>query len=264
MGVGSPVVVVEHDRLLARHGVAHAFTNRLGGVSVGPYASLNLGLHVRDDPQAVWENRRRALLAAGADPELLTLGEQVHGTGLGWVEPADCGAGARDAATALPATDGLLTRERAVVLGVLVADCVPLLLADPEAGVVAAVHAGWRGTAGRIATRAVEAMVAAGADPSRILAAMGPSIGPCCYRVSPDLASRFASLFGRDVVREEPQGPHLDLRLANRQALLEAGLSEAHISWQPPCTACENHRYFSHRAQEGTAGRQAGFIWMPL
>lgn len=264
MDAGSSPVFLEQDQLLARHGVAHAFTNRLGGVSGGPYASLNLGLHVGDDPQAVWKNRRRALLAAGADPERLTLGEQVHGTGLRWVEPADCGAGAREASSALAATDGLLTGQRGVVLGVLVADCVPVLLADPEAGLVAAVHAGWRGTAGRIAARAVEAMVSAGAQPSRILAAMGPSIGPCCYRVSPDLASHFASLFGQGVVCEEADGPHLDLRLANRQALLEAGLAEAHISWHPPCTACANDRYFSHRAQGGRAGRQAGLIWMPL
>lgn len=264
MGAWSPAVVIEQDPLLAEQGVAHAFTGRQGGVSRGPFASLNLGLHVGDAPEAVRENRRRALMAAGTDPDRLTLGEQVHGTGLRWVEPARCGAGAWEASTALPATDGLLTRQRGVVLGVLVADCVPLLLADLEAGLVAAVHAGWRGTAGRIGARAVEAMVAAGADPSRILAAMGPSIGPCCYQVSPDLASRFDGLFGEDVVRSEVPGPRLDLRLANRQALLEAGLDEKHISWHPPCTACQTDRYFSHRAQGGKAGRQAGLIWMPL
>lgn len=264
MGADPLAVVVEQDRLLADRGVAHAFTGRGGGVSLGPYASLNLGLHVGDAPEAVRENRRRALVAAGTDPDRLTLGEQVHGTGLRWVEPRHCGAGAWETSTALPATDGLLTRQRGVVLGVLVADCVPLLLADPEAGLVAAVHAGWRGTAGRIATRAVEAMVSAGAHPSRIVAAMGPSIGPCCYQVSPDLAGWFAGLFSQEVVRRKARGPYLDLRLANRLALMEAGLSEAQISWHPPCTACQTHRYFSHRAQGGQAGRQAGLIWMPL
>nr|MBO2486365.1 peptidoglycan editing factor PgeF [Bacillota bacterium] len=254
---------MEQDPLLAQHGVAHGFTGRQGGVSQGVFASLNLGLHVGDDPERVRENRRRALMAAGVDPGRLTLGEQVHGTGLRWVGAGEAGAGAWAQAGALPATDGLLTRERGVVLGVLVADCIPLLLADPEAGLVAAVHAGWRGTAGRIGAQAVEALVAAGAQPSRILAAMGPSIGPCCYEVSPDLAGRFTRLFGREVLRVQGGRPHLDLRLANRLTLLEAGLDPGHISWHPPCTACHTARYFSHRAQGGRAGRQAGLIWLP-
>ncbi|BAS27695.1 multicopper polyphenol oxidase [Limnochorda pilosa] len=243
--------------------MAHAFTGRPGGVSRGPYASLNLGLHVGDDPEAVRENRRRALEAAGTERAWLTLGQQVHGDRVLRVGRAERGAGASDAGTALPATDGLVTREPGVVLGVLVADCIPLLLADPEAGVVAAAHAGWRGTLDGIAERAVEVMVEAGARPSRILAAMGPSIGLCCYRVSEDLAERFVNAFGDSVVRPAPEGPHLDLRLANRSRLLAAGVPEANLSWQPACTACENHRLFSHRAQGGQAGRQGGFIWLP-
>lgn len=264
MGSGNLSPYLERDPLLAAAGVMHAFTGRAGGVSEGPCASLNLGLHVGDDPRAVRENRRSSLEALGLDLDRLILGEQVHGVRVRPVGPAERGAGARATATALSATDGLVTADRGLVLGVLVADCIPLLMADPEAGVVAAVHAGWRGTIGDIATRAVEAMVALGASPRRIVAAMGPSIGPCCYQVSPELAARFASLFGGEVVRSTAAGPHLDLRRANRTRLVEAGVAESRISWQPACTACSGDRYFSHRGQGGRAGRQAGYIWQPL
>jgi YfiH family protein len=142
-----------------------------------------------------------------------------------------------------------------------VADCVPVLLADPETGAVAAVHAGWRGTLARAAAEGVRALRReAGAAPERLLAAVGPSIGPCCYEVSPELAARFRAELG-PVVREDG-GVRLDLWAANRRVLEEAGLPAARIEVLGLCTACDG-RFFSHRRDAGRTGRQVAFIAPP-
>jgi polyphenol oxidase len=125
---------------------------------------------------------------------------------------------------------------------------------------VAAVHAGWRGTLARIAAAGVQAIAGlAGAPPRRLLAAIGPSIGPCCYQVSPDLAGRFAAELG-PVVREAGEGPHLDLWEANRRILLESGLEERCVEVLGRCTSCDTAAFFSHRRDQGRTGRQVAFI----
>jgi YfiH family protein len=140
------------------------------------------------------------------------------------------------------------------------ADCVPVLLVDPEGRRVAAVHSGWRGTDARIAARAVESLVARGSRPERLLAAVGPCIQRCCYVVSEDLGARFSAGFGSEVVVREGGDVRLDLTRAVRDTLLGAGLKAAHVEVLPHCTACDADRFFSHRRDAGRTGRHLNYV----
>jgi purine-nucleoside/S-methyl-5'-thioadenosine phosphorylase / adenosine deaminase len=216
-------------------GVDAAVTARDGGVSPGPYATLNLSLTVGDDPALVLENRRRVAAALGAAPGDFVFARQVHGAGVRIVGPADRGSGAFTVDDAIADTDALVTTSPAVVLAILTADCVPIVLHDPVAGVLACVHAGWRGTVARVAAAAVAAMTSLGSDPSDILAGLGPAADPARYQVGPDVhravTQSFASPAGT-FLRPDPAAPGrwlLDLWSANRHVLLESGLRAAHI-----------------------------------
>lgn len=232
-------------RLLA--GFPHGFTTRRGGVSAPPFDDLNLGALVGDDPDRVAENWRRLEAATGL---VFARVRQVHGA-RAVLAGAPTGPG-EEADAVLSATPGLAAC-------VSVADCVPVLLADPATGTVAAVHAGWRGTAAGAAAAGVRALLGRGARPGDLLAAVGPSIGPCCYEVSPDLAGRFRAELGPETVREGPR-PRLDLWRANRLGLLGAGMSPERIEVLGRCTACEAPTFYSHRRDGGRTGRQAAFI----
>lgn len=216
-------------------GVDAVVTTRNGGVSRGPYASLNLGLHVGDDPEAVVENRTRALAAVDARPEDAVFCVQSHGRAVHVATDADRGRGARDQADAVPETDALVTATPGLVLVVMVADCVPIVLLDPEAGVLAAVHAGWRGTLARVTAAAVETMTGLGARPDRIVAGVGPAVAPSRYEVGPEVAEAARTCFGADqaaatdgwapVLRPSPSGRWLfDLWAANTRVLVESGV----------------------------------------
>jgi hypothetical protein len=173
------------SELLAQaEGVRHAFFTRKGGASKGLYASLNLGVGSRDDPEAVAENRARAAAVFGVElPRLLTA-YQVHSSTV---------VTAAEPWRERPEADGMVTRMPRLVCGALTADCAPILLADPEARVVAAIHAGWKGALGGVVEAGIDAMHAQGADPARIVAAVGPCIGPGSYEVGEDLHDRFAA-----------------------------------------------------------------------
>jgi YfiH family protein len=228
--------------------VRHGFSLRSGGVSVGKRASLDLG-PAGDAGPDVQENRARLARAAGLRPERLVLAEQVHGTRVVRGHPGE-----------LPEADALWTDARDTWIGIRTADCVPLLLCTEDASRVAAVHSGWRGTAGRIAAEAVATLAREGVAAGALRAAIGPSIGVCCYEVSEDLALRFADEFGTDVVRRNCTRPHLDLRVAVRRTLVRAGVADAHIEDVPGCNACEAQRFFSHRRDQGGTGRHLAFI----
>jgi YfiH family protein len=223
----------------------HGFTTREGGASAPPFGSLNLGDLVGDDPAAVAENWR--LLGAATGLGFARV-RQVHGCKV--VACAAPGA-------ARPEADGLVSTTVGVAASVAVADCVPILLARPDGSAVAAVHAGWRGTLARIAAEGVR-VVAEGGPGEAPLAVIGPSIGPCCYQVSDELAARFVSVFGPDVVQPGPRGPHLDLWVANLRALHDAGVDRVAVARR--CTACEPRLFFSHRRDAGRTGRMVGFI----
>ncbi|BDG05924.1 peptidoglycan editing factor PgeF [Anaeromyxobacter oryzae] len=225
----------------------HGFTTRRGGVSPPPWDALNLGGSVGDDPVRVAENWRRLEAATRL---LFARVRQVHGARVVHLDVASVPAEEADA---------VVSTEAGIAACVSVADCVPVLIADPGSGAVCAVHAGWRGTIAGVAAEAVRALARiSGAPPGRLLAAIGPSIGPCCYEVSPDLADRFRAALG-PVVREGP-APRLDLWASNRRILEAAGVAPERIDSMDRCTACERDTFFSHRRDAGRTGRQMAFI----
>lgn len=241
-------------------------TTRHGGVSGGGWASLNLALHVGDDPGAVVRNRRRAAGAIGASIDALVVAEQIHGCAVTVVDAADAGRGARSADDAIPGTDALVTTSPAVALVVLVADCVPLVIVDPHAGVLAVVHAGWRGTAAGVTAAAVGAMEALGARRDRLVVGIGPAANPATYEVGEEVAGALTAALG-DVDDDPagapdsatvltPAGPHrwtCDLVAANVALLGHAGVRRASI--HAMATTTSDPDLFSHR--RGTQGRFA-------
>ncbi|MFI4986016.1 MAG: peptidoglycan editing factor PgeF [Alphaproteobacteria bacterium] len=180
----TPAVPLESAALAALPGLRHGFFTRQGGVSRGVYASLNCGLGSGDDAAAVRENRARAMAALALAGEALSTAHQVHSARVHVLE-------APLPPEVRPRVDGLVTRRRGLALGVLAADCVPVLLADAEAAVAGAAHAGWRGALAGITDATVEAMVALGARRERICAAVGPCIGAASYEVGPEFPSPF-------------------------------------------------------------------------
>jgi YfiH family protein len=262
------------SRLLTAEGVVHGFSVRTGGVSRGPYASLNLGRGVGDEPAAVDENLRRLAEAAGLDgPRAFASAHQVHGDrvvgaagGAPLTEIFPPSAGTEAAPPEQDASvraDAVVALEPGVAAAVRVADCVPVLLYAKDRGLAAAVHSGWRGARASIAGRGVRALQhVSGADPSRMLAAVGPCIGRCCYEVGKDLASLFRSLFG-PMAADDPETtarPHLDLRFCVESALRAAGVREELIEHAGGCTSCDISACFSHRRDRGITGRHLAFV----
>ena len=220
------------------------FTTRLGGTSALPFASLNLSTSVGDDPASVAANRRRVSEALGISPEW-AMARQVHG----------CDVAVAGKAGETPEADALVVTAQDLPVAVLVADCVPIALGGP--GVAGAVHAGWRGLCRGVVGAAV---AAAGAG---VTAWIGPCIGPCCFEVGPEVPARFAAAHPEAPGCSEVVGGTLrfDLRRAAALALVAAGATVA-ADPEVPCTSCDP-RFFSHRGDRGTTGRQAVVTWRP-
>ncbi len=235
---------------LARFGeVRHGVFTRLGGVSVPPFATLNTGHTVGDEPGAVAENHRRMCHMLGVEMASIASGGQVHGTGVALIRPQDRGR-------VQPNTDILLTDQPGIPLMQRFADCVPLVLYDPVCRVLGLAHAGWRGTVHGVALEAARAMVQAfGSRPADIVAGVGPSIGPCCYEIGSEVAARIRSNFrqGEWLYPRPDSAIHLDLWMANRQQLERAGVRQVEVAGV--CTACHTEEFFSHRAERGVTGR---------
>ena len=230
-------------------GVDAVVTTRECGVSEGPYRSLNLGLHVGDDPGAVAENRRRAASAVGAGIEDLVFARQVHGTRATVVTKRDAGRGARDVAGAIDASDALVTAEPGPVLVTLVADCSPVLLVDPDARVLATVHAGWRGAVAGTVRAALQAMTTLGARPERTAAVIGPTVSPAVYVVGPEVAAAASAAFGPragEVLERHGDRWRFDVAGANRVQLESAGVAREQIWASAPSTGGAS--FFSDRA----------------
>ena len=226
-------------------GATVTFTTRRGGVSEGPYESLNLGILTDDDPDRVRENRRIASSMIGVEPEQITMGWQVHGTDIrDWTglppDPGYADPGGRD----LVKLDGHMTRDSGVGLLVLVADCFPVALSDGEQA--AMLHCGWRPLAGGIIEKALDRFS------ERPSAAVGPGIGGCCYEVGEEVLEAFADIEGA------ASGRMLDLRAVIGAKLAAGGVTD--VQHVDRCTSCEPELYFSHRRDRGVTGRQAGFI----
>jgi len=226
-------------------------TTRHGGVSSGTYASLNLGLHVGDAAGDVLENRRRAAAALGADPGDFVFCVQAHGPSVQVVTVGDRGRGALTQQDAIPGTDALVTRDPGVALTVMVADCVPIVLYDPAAHVLACVHAGWRGTVTRVSEAAVAAMRSLGSTPENVIAGLGPAIPPDRYQVGEDVyqaAGRGLGPSAAQVIVEDGTGKwRFDLWTANRIVLREAGVPDANVHLARIPTGSDPGLFFSDR-----------------
>lgn len=248
--------VLRSERLDA-HGFAHGFSLRTGGVSEGPFESLNLGRTVGDDPSHVAENLARFSEAAGCDPTRLFEVSQVHGDTVVDVKATDEVAEVR----ALEA-DALLTAAPGAAVAVRTADCLPVLMADPRTGAVAAVHAGWRGVVAGVVEAAVERLVQThGVRPEELVAAIGPHIRAEAFEVGFDVAEAIAdAAHGADVVLERAPRPHADLAAAVRAQLAHRGLSPDHVDDVGGCTLSEPERFFSHRRDAGRTGRHLSAI----
>lgn len=247
----------------ARGGVAHGFSTRLGGVSLGIWASMNLGTTRGDDPEHVRENYRRFLAAIGASGGQLAMSHQVHGAHIRTVRPGDCNADPY--APQDYEADGLITDAPGVALAVFSADCLPILFYDPVRRVVCAVHAGWRGTAAGIAPRAVEKMTADyGCHPKNILAAIGPGISHCHFETHadvPDALRRVLPEGAEDYLLDHGNGKyHVDLKGVNAALLRRAGVPGENITIDLDCTVCLPEKYWSHRVTAGARGSQAAVI----
>lgn len=251
-----------------RTGVVALFSRTDGGVSREPYATLNVGLHVGDDLTAVLTNRARLAAEAGLPERRIAYAEQVHGSRVSVVGPADVGRGSQSLDDAVPGVDALVTRDADVGVAILAADCVPILLADPVAGVVAAAHAGWRGATSGIVSSTVAAMVTQGADPTRLVAALGPAIRGCCYEVDRPVITAVENAYRRfapgqrgALVRGRTRlHAQLDLPTLCRHELISQGVRDARILDVAVCTHCMGGQ-FSHRRSAGPTGRHAALIW---
>jgi purine-nucleoside/S-methyl-5'-thioadenosine phosphorylase / adenosine deaminase len=287
---GWPPVLVAEDLLEA--GIVAAFTGRAGGSSAPPFATLNLGLAVGDDLRRVLANRRRVATVLGLAGRPWALARQVHGNrvltvdtgrpgagpapsgsgpiemmepgdrpaeaGFGPAETVGVGTGPPEGKPPVGEADGLVTTDPGVVLGVLTADCAAVLLADPEARVVGAVHAGWRGLAAGVVEAGVTAMAALGADPAATVGLVGPAVGGCCYEVGPDVREAVGTRYPAALATTRDGRPALDPAAGAAQALERAGVGRLRVAGE--CTVDLADRHFSHRRDHGRTGRQAGLI----
>lgn len=243
--------------------VPHCFSTRLGGVSTGSLASLNLGIHRGDRPENVWRNYEILGNALGFDPENIVFTRQTHTDIVFPVGKGNCGEGLRRPVAT--ERDGLVTDERGVVLTIFTADCTPILFYDPVKQVIGGAHAGWRGTAKGIAAKTVEAMVRTyGCEPAHIRAAIGPCISQCCFETDDDVPAALRDALGADAesfITASKGKYHVDLKGVNALWLRRAGVSQIDISHD--CTACQPERFWSHRVTKGDRGSLAAMIFLP-
>ncbi len=226
-------------------GARAAFSTRLGGVSERPFDSLNVAIKTGDDPRSVVENRRRLAAALGVAPENVVMGRQVHGAELHRHDAQQEPRVYADAVRSPTDVDAHATDQADLAPLVMAADCLPIALVGP--GGVVMIHAGWRGLAGGILTRAAE-------EVRGFAAAIGPGIGPCCYEVGEEVLAEFDDLDG------VAAGRMLDLAAAARQLLHRAGVEHVEIS--ELCTSCNAELFYSHRRDGERTGRQAGLVWI--
>lgn len=253
---------LKHFEILKKQGILHFITTRSGGVSSPPYESLNLGMHTLDAKEHVAENRNILAATVGISLADFIYAQQVHSGKVTIVTKNDIGSMARDFS---PETDAMITNLKGICLMVMVADCVPILIYDPVKKVVAAVHAGWRGTVKKIVINTVEAMQNHfHCNSTDLLVGIGPSSGPCCYEVGEDVKQEVEKAFGSTIgVMSDMKSNskyHFDLWQANKNQLLGCGVKETNIEVSALCTQCNSEIFFSSRASGGVTGRFAAGI----
>jgi YfiH family protein len=241
-------------------GLLHGFLGRRGGKSVGDYAGLNTSYRVGDDPKVVSQNVCDMKLAVGIhDGKVVTM-RQMHGDNI--VEIKD------DKLKEAGEADGMVTAEQGVYLGVLTADCVPILFIAPKQKLAAAVHAGWKGTVAGIAEKTVRLFKSRyGVEPVNLEVALGPSIGVCCYEVRDDVAGPLMKQWGRlttPSIRVAEGKTYVNLSRLNRDILRAAGIPGSQLFQVGPCTACSPVEFFSYRRERRETGRQISVVgWLP-
>ena len=251
------------DGIDAAGGVAHGFSTRLGGVSEGMWASLNLSVTRGDDPDHVRENYRRFFAAIGGSEKRLAMTNQVHKATVRTITTADVHTDPYEKVGY--EADGLMTDLPGVALVVYAADCIPILFYDPVRRCVAAVHSGWRGTAAGIATAAVDRMKSvSGSRSEDLLAAIGPGIGPNCFETHEDVPNAMTAAMGTGVLRhikiKENGKFAVDLKAVNAMRLEQAGLDPGHIAVCAACPSCEPDKFWSHRRLGNDRGSMAAAI----
>ncbi len=256
---GEQLPLVRSELIPARF--HHGFTTRRGGISAPPFDTLNLGMKWGDGRTNVIENRRRLQVATGV--ERIFVARQVHGANVLQVNGGDVLADVGQIEA-----DGLFSDAPGIAIGVYVADCIPVLMADARTGAFAAVHAGWRGTLAGVVPAAVRRMVdELGVQPSDLRVALGPAIGVCCFEVGEEVVEavarampRAASPSAGAIVRAANGRAHVDLKRLNVMLLMAEGVPASAIDAGPECTSCDRARFFSYRRDKGETGQAIGFI----
>lgn len=244
--------------------VKHGFSTRLGGVSEGIFASMNVSFTRGDDKQAVEENYRRIAKALGVEEKSFVCSDQTHTTNVRLVTGNDCGKGVLREKDYTD-VDGLITNEPGVTLATFYADCVPLFFVDPVHCAIGLSHSGWKGTVGRMGKQTILAMQEAfGTKPQDVVCAIGPSICQDCYEISEDVAQEFYREFlehGDSILEAKENGKYqLDLWKVNAIILEEAGVLPQNIAVTNICTCCNPDLLFSHRASRGKRGNLGAFL----
>lgn len=255
--------------------ITAGFTGRQGGAGKAPYDSFNCAFHVGDDPEDVLSNRSKLAESLGFSLDAWTCGEQTHGKDIAVVTAAERGRGSRDRASAFQSTDGLLTNVPGVLLTSFYADCVPLYFYDPVQRAAGLAHAGWKGTIAEIAGAMVGTMAEVyGSQPQHILAAIGPSIGECCYEVDDyvmkhvlQLEAALAPCASNGAVQNlysksqtDDSKSMLNLKEMNQRIMIKAGILPTHIECTTWCTSCNPDLFFSYRKEQGITGRMTSWI----
>ena len=258
---GLPLLQFSHFKNI--DGLVHGVTTRKGGVSKGPFFSLNLGTQTGDDPHRVFCNLNKLLSHLSWDSPSVVIPNQVHGKNVVLITKESWGNDTAPHGLVLSGVDGLTTKEKGVLLMIKVADCIPVFLYDPANPAISLIHAGWRGTASGIIAQGVVAMKESfGTKPKTIKAGIGPGIGACCYEVREDVRETFlkqkldnsAWQMGAD------KKIFLDLKRAIFLKLISCGLHKENIEVASECTSCNPDLFFSHRRDKGQTGRMAAMM----
>jgi len=245
----------------------HFITTRQGGYSIAPFHTFNLAFHVGDKEENVLRNRAKLAKSLNIPFQSFTISNQVHGTNITIVGQAERGSGATNIATAIKENDAMITNQKNICLLIFVADCLPVLLYDREKMVVSLIHAGWKGTIGLITQKTVSLMQSYwDCRPQDIICAIGPSIGPCCYQVGPEIVDKVRKIFPKNdnlvqAISKDGRG-YLNLWEANKIQLLDCNIPEKNIEVAELCTCCHSDIFFSSRKDNGYTGRFAAGIML--
>ncbi|MBP3331033.1 MAG: peptidoglycan editing factor PgeF [Tidjanibacter sp.] len=253
------------DNLSTFNDLVHLQTTRKGGFSEQEFSSMNIGFSVGDNPDTVLRNRMEVARISGIALDRFVFPKQCHTANIAIVTEAECGRGVfPDKKDSIPETDALITSRKNVMLCIKTADCIPVLLYDPVRKVVAAIHAGWRGTAAQITQKTVLTMIQKfDCQTENIIAGIGAGAGLCCYETNEAFYNQIVASIGHNNYPDYAASRHhIDLKEINRMQLLNIGLQEQNIEINPICTICHCDEYFSHRGSGGHTGRALSCICM--